>query len=120
MNAPDLRPVTATRMVRLRRLIADGCHLLLSATLWLGGILLATLGTILALVILAADAELPVFFAHLDNLASRYLAADVARRAEFDLQLVGLTGALALLFVLARLPAFATRMRRELSRKDEQ
>ena len=46
--------------------------------------------------------------------------ADVARRAEFDLQLVGLTGALALLFVLARLPAFATRMRRELSRKDEQ
>ncbi len=120
MNAPELRPVTGTRMARLRRLMADGCHLLLSATLWLGGILLATLGTILAVIILAADAQLPVFFAHLDNLASRYLAANGARRAEFDLQLVGLTSALALLFVFARLPAFAARMRRELSRKEEQ
>lgn len=120
MAAPDLRPATLTRIARIRHICADGCHLLLSATLWLGGTLLAALGSILALVILAADAELPVFFAHLDNLASRYLAADVSRRAEFDLQLVGLTGALALLFILARLPAFADRMRRELSKKDEQ
>ena len=92
----------------------------LSTTLWLGGTLLVTLGTILAVVILAADARLSILFAHLGNLATHYLAADAARRAEFDLQLVGLTGALALLFVVARLPAFAARMRRELSRKDEQ
>ncbi len=120
MDASDLRPTTLMRMARIWRGFADGCHLLLSATLWLGGTLLAALGTLLAMVILAADAQLPVFFAHLDNLASRYLAADAARRAEFDLQLVGLTGTLALLFVIARLPAFAARMRRELSRKDEQ
>ena len=119
MPAPDPRPFDACTM-RLRRFLADACHLVLSTTIWLGGTLLATLGTILAVVILAADARLPVLFVHLDNLASHYLAADAARRAEFDLQLVGLTAALALLFLVARLPAFAARMRRELSRKDEQ
>lgn len=119
MRAPDSRPLSSRRM-RLRRLLADACHLVLSTTLWLGGTLLVTLGTILAVVILAADARLPILFAHLDNLASHYLAADAPRRAEFDLQLVGLTTALALLFVVARLPAFAARMRRELSRKDGQ
>ncbi|WP_374942088.1 hypothetical protein [Sphingomonas sp.] len=119
MPAHNLRP-PVTRSAELRRLLADACHLALSATLWLGGTLLVTLGTILAVVILAADAKLPLLFAHLGNLASHYLAADAARRAEFDLQFVGLTGALALLFVLARLPAFAARMRRELSRKNEQ
>lgn len=118
MVAHDPRPLGG-RAARLRRLFADACHLGLSTTLWLGGTLLVTLGTILAVVILAADAQLPVLFAHLDNLSSHYLAADAARRAEFDLQLVGLTGALALLFLVARLPAFAARMRRELSRKDE-
>jgi len=118
MPAHDLR-LPDTRSARLRRFLADTCHLALSITLWLGGTLLVTLGTILAVVILAADARLPVLFAHLGNLASHYLAADAARRAEFDVQLVGLTGALALLFVVARLPAFASRMRRELSRKDE-
>lgn len=119
MRAHDLRP-PGTRSAWLRRLLADACHVALSTTLWLGGTLLVTLGTILAVVILAADAKLPRLFAHLGNLASHYLAADAARRAEFDLQLVGLTGALALLFAVARLPAFASRMRRELSRKDEQ
>lgn len=119
MPAHDLQsPVT--RSARLRRLLANACHVALSTTLWLGGTLLVTLGTILAVVILAAGAKLPSLFAHLGNLASHYLAADAARRAEFDAQLVGLTGALVLLFVVARLPAFASRMRRELSRKDEQ
>lgn len=119
MRAPDPRPFGA-RTVRLRRFLADACHLALSTTIWLAGTLLVTLGTILAVVILAADARLPLLFAHLGNLASHYLAADAARRAEFDLQLVSLTGALALLFVVARLPAFTARMRRELSRKDQQ
>ncbi len=119
MPAPDPRPL-GSRRVRLRRFLADACHLVLSTTIWLGGTLLVTLGTILAVVILAADARLSILFAHLGNLATHYLAADAARRAEFDLQLVGLTGALALLFLVARLPAFAARMGRELSRKDEQ
>jgi hypothetical protein len=119
MPAHDLRP-PAARSAQLRRLLADACHVALSTTLWLGGTLLVTLGTILAVVILVADAKLPLLFAHLGNLASHYLAADAARRAEFDLQLVSLTGALALLFFVARLPAFAARLRRELSRKDEQ
>ena len=119
MVAHDPRPLGA-RAARLQRFLADACHLALSTTIWLAGTLLVTLGTILVVVILAADARLPILFAHLDNLASHYLAADAARRAEFDLQLVGLTAALALLFLVARLPAFAARMRSELSRKDEQ
>lgn len=119
MHAHDSK-LPPTRGARLRRSLADACHLILSTALWLGGTLLATLGTILVLVILVADAQLPLLFAHLDNLASHYLAADAARRAEFDGQVIGLTGALALLFVVARFPAFAARMRRELSREDEQ
>ena len=119
MSAPDPR-LLGTRGARLRRFLGNACHLALSTTLWLGGTVLVALGTVLAVVILAADAQLPVLFAHLDNLANHYLAADAARRAEFDLQLVGLTSALALLFVVARLPAFAARMRRELSRGEEQ
>ena len=47
------RPVAPPRLARLRRWIADGCHVLLSVSLWAGGILLASLGLVLALILLA-------------------------------------------------------------------
>ena len=43
MPAPDPRPL-GSRRVRLRRFIADACHLALSTTLWLGGTLGFTVG----------------------------------------------------------------------------
>lgn len=107
----------ASRVSWMRGALADGCYLLLSGALWCGGTLLAALGTLLALAIIAAGGEPAIFFAHVDNLASRYLAADGARRAEFDLHLITLVGAFALLFLLARLPTFALRIRRELSER---
>lgn len=103
------RPV-ATRWLRR---CADGCQLLLSVLLWTSGNLLAALGLLLLLVILAADARPLLFFAHLDNLASHYLAADEAARAAFDRQLIGFSGALWALLMLARLPAFVARLGRE-------
>lgn len=120
MAAPDPHCPASAPIDRVRRLLADLCHVMLSSALWLGGTLLAALGSILAIAILAADARMPLFFAHLDNLATRYLAADPARRAAFDLQLIGLSAALALLLILARLPAFVARLRRELARGDGQ
>ncbi len=107
---------SAGRLPRLRRHIADGCHLLLSLLLWLTGIVLVALGFVLAFAILAADLQPLLFFAHLDNLASHYLAADPARRAQFDMQLLALFTAIVTLLLLARLPGFVVRMRRELDR----
>lgn len=107
---------SASWLPRLRRHIADGCHLLLSLLLWLAGIVLVALGFVLAFAILAADLQPLLFFAHVDNLATHYLTADPARRAQFDMQLLGLFTAIVTLLLLARLPGFVIRMRRELGR----
>jgi len=104
----------STRLARLRRHVADCCHLLLSLLLWLAGIVLVALGFVLAFAILAADLQPLLFFAHIDNLATHYLAADPARRAQFDMQLLALFTAIVTLLLLARLPGFVIRMRREL------
>lgn len=117
MAEPQAALHRADRATRMRGLVADGCHIVLSGVLWLGGTLLAALGILLALAIIAANGEPAIFFAHVDNLASHYLAADVAQRAAFDLQMIGLVGSFLLLMLLARAPAFATRLRRELSER---
>ena len=109
-------PASVGRLHRLRRHIANGCHLLLSLLLWLAGIVLVALGLVLAFAILAADLQPLLFFAHVDNLASHYLAAAPARRDQFDMQLLAMFTAIVTLLLLARLPGFVIRMRRELSR----
>lgn len=106
-------------LLRLRRIVADGCYLLLSLILWLSGIILVALGSLLAFVILAADLQPFLFFAHLDNLATHYLAADPVRRARFDIQLLALFIAIAIFLLLARLPGFVVRMRRELNHGEQ-
>lgn len=112
------QPVAATaRAPHLRSLAADGCYLLLSTSVWLGSTLLAALGIVLALPIVAAGGDLGVLFAHLHNLAAHYLAADPARRAAFETQAVALVGTCLLLLLLARAPSFAVRLRRELSKE---
>lgn len=110
------QPSASTRLARLRRNVANGCHLLLSLLLWLAGIVLVALGFVLAFAILAADLQPLLFFAHVDNLATHYLAANPARRAQFDMQLLALFTAIVTLLLLARLPGFVIRMRRELGR----
>ncbi len=103
-----------SRWPRLRRGIADGCHLALSLLLWLSGTVLVALGLMLAFAIFAADLQPLLFFAHVDNLATHYLAADPVRRAQFDMQLLALFTSIVTLLLLARLPGFVIRMRREL------
>ena len=95
--------------------LADACYLLLSTSLWLANSLLAALGTVLGMAILIAGCSPAIFFAHVDNLARHYLAADLARRAQFDHQALALLGTIVALFLIARLPPFALRMHRALN-----
>ena len=92
MRDAVLAPSRATRRARLRGLIADACHVLLTTSLWLGSTMLVALGILFAFAIVPAGGEPAIFFAHLDNLANHYLAASPDRRAEFDAQLLALLG----------------------------
>ncbi|TVV74624.1 hypothetical protein [Sphingomonas solaris] len=111
-----IREPMRIRFTRVRRLAADGCHLVLSATLWISGILLAALGAMLAFMILMADGRPSRFFAQLQNLSTHYLSADPAARASFHGQLLAVFLGIVGLLVIARLPSFALRLRRELRR----
>ena len=81
----------------------------------LAGTVLAALGAVFAFVIVAADGRPLRFFAHLQNLATHYLFADPAARKHFDGQVLVLFLGVVGLFLIARLPGFATRLRRELA-----
>ena len=109
---PNLRP----RLARAGRILADACHVTLSVTLWLVGTVLAALGAVFAFVIVASDGRPLRFFAHVQNLSTHYLFADPAARARFDCQVLMLFLGVVGLFLIARLPSFATRLRRELTR----
>jgi hypothetical protein len=109
---PNLRP----RLARAGRILADACHITLSVALWLAGTVLAARGAVFAFVIVAADGRPLRFFAHLQNLSTHYLFADSAARARFDRQVLVLFLGVVGLFLIARLPGLATRLRRELAR----
>lgn len=108
---PNLRP----RLARAGRILADTCHVTLSLAQWLAGTVLAALGAVFAFVIVAADGRPLRFFAHLQNLSTHYLFADPAARKHFDGQVLALFVGVVGLFLIARLPGFATRLRRELA-----
>ncbi len=110
----DRFPNLCPRLARAGRIVADACHVTLSITLWLAGTVLAALGAVFAFVIVAADGRPLRFFAHLQNLSTHYLFADPAARARFDDQVLLLFLGVVGLFLIARLPGFAARLRREL------
>jgi hypothetical protein len=110
----DRFPNLRSRLARAGRILADTCHVTLSVTLWLAGTVLAALGAVFAFVIVAADGRPLRFFAHLQNLSTHYLFADPAARKHFDGQVLVLFLGVVGLFLIARLPGFATRLRREL------
>ncbi len=99
---------------RIRLLRQDSAYILLSTLNWLAINLLAVLGSAVALFLVVAGGDLPTFFVHLDNLASRYVEADLGRRAAFEHQLVQAFLLLLLLSLLVRGPLFVARLRREL------
>jgi hypothetical protein len=96
---------------RLRRFMADFCYVVLTAALLAGSTLLASLGIIFGLAVLAAGGDGLVLFSHLENLSRHYLQAGAGARAAFDRDAIGLLSALFTLIVLARLPLWIARVR---------
>jgi hypothetical protein len=97
-----------------RSKVADLAYIILTTTGWLVGNLLGILGCVVAMFIVISHGHIDIFFLHLDNLASRYNAADVGRRAAFDHQLVQVFVVGLGLTLAVRGPLFVTRLRRTL------
>lgn len=112
----DARPTLRARLARAGRIASDICHVGLSVSLWLAGTLLEALGMVLAFLIVAADGRPLRFFAHVQNLSTHYLFADPLARAHFDRQVLALILGLVGLLVIARLPSFVGKLRRDMAR----
>lgn len=115
-------PLGLVSRARTRILLADWvgvardtCYVVLTGTAWLVGNLLSILGCTVALFIIISHGQVDAFFLHVDNLAARYVAADLGRRAAFEHQLVQ-TFTIILVGTLAiRGPRFIARLRRDLA-----
>jgi hypothetical protein len=99
----------------LRRRAADLCFITLRATTFLGSSYLMALGVPLVFFLAISGGDGSSLFAHLANLAERFLAADYARQVsflgEFKLVLI----AAATLIAALRLPRFLRDLERDLS-----
>ena len=98
-----------------RRRAADLCFITLRASSFLGSSTLMALGVPLVFFLAIAGGDGSSLFAHLANLAGRFLAADTARQVaflgEFKLVLI----AAATLIAALRLPRFLRDLERDLS-----
>lgn len=94
---------------------ADLCFITLRASTFLGSSYLMAFGVPLVFFLAISGGDAPSLFAHLGNLAERFLAADYARQvsflAEFKLVLI----AAATLIAAWRLPRFLRDLERDLS-----
>lgn len=97
-----------------RKSLSDATFVAIMVTGWLAGNVLAVLGCIVATFILISHGDFGVFMAHVDNIASRYVAADAARRAHFEHQVACLLAIVGLALLLLRLPRLVVRLRLEL------
>ena len=104
---PEL-PLRARRSIR--RLVADFWYLLLSGAGFTISTCLMVLGLPLFAFLALAGWDMNLFFLALDNIASRFIEADAARRIAFsdDLKLVFFVGIAVVAFV--RLPGFVRRI----------
>jgi hypothetical protein len=100
--------------VRLRRWIGDASYMVLALSGWLAVNLLTVLGCTVAAFLVISGGNLNAFFLHLDNLASRYVEADLGRQAAFEHVLVQGFVLLFSLIMLLRAPGFIRRTRAEL------
>lgn len=97
----------------------DGAYLFLASAGWLSTNLLAVLGCAVAAFLVLSGGDLDLFFAHLNNLTSRYVVADLGRKAAFEHGLVQGFLILLTVVVLLRAPSFIRRTRAELGRDAE-
>ena len=91
---------------KVRRVVADVSYIALKAAAYIGSIHLMTLGLPIVFFLAISHGSAELFFAHLANLADRFLAADPARQQAFaNAVRFGLVG-IATLIAIYRLPRF--------------
>ena len=94
---------------------ADPCYIVLRGSTFLASSYLMALGLPLLFFLLISGGDAGVFFAHLANIADRFLGAEQGRQVgfldEFKFVLIGV----ATLVVVWRLPRFINDLKRELS-----
>jgi hypothetical protein len=102
------------RQWRWARHLADVAYMLIAVAGWVAGNLLAILGCVVVGFLMIAHGDIDLFFHHIDNLASRYVAADAVRRAAFQHQIAWMLATMAVVLFLVRTPRFYLRLRRDL------
>ncbi|UAJ12385.1 hypothetical protein [Polymorphobacter megasporae] len=100
--------------MRSSEALTDLAYVALTTTGWLAGNLLGILGCAVAMFIVISHGHVDTFFLHVDNLASRYVAADLGRREAFEHQLVQVFVIVLGVTLAVRGPLFVRRVRREL------
>jgi hypothetical protein len=86
------------------------CHIMLEASLFAISSVLMALGLPLCFFLILSGWDLLGLFTHLDNLSSRYLAADGARRLIFSSDLKIMFVAATALIAALRMPGFIRRI----------
>ena len=119
LNSPLELPQAESRMAALRRDGRDMAYLLLAVSGWLAVNFLAVLGCAVAAFLVLSGGDLQLFFSHLNNLTSRYVEADLGRRAAFDHNLVQAFLGLLTVLILLRAPSFIKRTRAEMAQGGE-
>jgi hypothetical protein len=109
-----LPPPEAPRQPAVRAGFALGCYLLVRVGAWLAANIVGGFGVMVLMLLALSGGSIVAAFTHLDNLSSRYLAADPARRLAFDHQLLWIVLLSGFAILLIRLPAFVGRLRREI------
>jgi hypothetical protein len=117
-NEGCIAPVPgAPRLASWRQGLADLAYLTLATTGWLVGNFLGVLGCVIVFFMVLSAGQWDAFFFQVDNLTSRYLDADVARRAAFAHTLAQAFILLFTTVILLRAPYFVQRLRAELARE---
>jgi hypothetical protein len=99
------------RSQRLRQLGADTVYVAFSLAAWVVINVLGALGCAVAFFIVISAGEWDAFFLQLDNLTSRYVAADLGRRGMFEHQILWAFAILLAIICALRLPGFIRSLR---------
>lgn len=102
----------------LKQFFQTTCHIMLEASLFTMSSVLMALGLPLCFFLLISGWDLLGLFTHLDNLSSRYLEADGARRLVFSHDLKFMFTAAAALVTAIRMPHFLSKLMRSYSREN--
>ena len=116
-TAVTARETGAAHRFGRRRQLGDAAYLVLVTTGWFVGNVLGILGCAVVFFIILGAGQWDAFFLQIDNLASRYVAADHGRRWMFEHYLVQTFMVLLIGSTLLRAPGFVRRVRRELAQE---